>query len=330
MVQKYLKIALVFVFGLIALNLCAIQSLEELFSAQHSAWVYILVSFVAGITVSLTPCLYPMIPITAGVLQSQKAKSNKHTFFLACCYVLGIATVYSLLGYIATVSGEIFGSWMSSPWVICPIFIFFIYLAGAMFGWYQLSLPQFMTQKRFSVKRGGSFVYTFVVGMIAGTVASPCASPALIGILGFVSTSDRPIVGFASLFAFAIGMSLLLLIVGAFSSAIARLPRAGLWMLEVNRILGFMILFIGTSFILPFIPDFFEPVLYGGIMLAASAYYWVSGVRNGRIGKMVKFFFAILLAIVGIAFFLDPLLVRYNVSFAQYLFHIATRIKGGA
>ncbi|HJM68385.1 MAG TPA: cytochrome c biogenesis protein CcdA [Candidatus Babeliales bacterium] len=289
-----------------------IDSLEELFTAQHSLWVYVLTSFLAGLAVSFTPCIYPMIPITAGVLQAHQGKNHWHNFLLALTYVLGIASIYSALGYFVAMSGDYFGYWLSNPWFVLFMFIFFMYLAGSMFGFYDLKLPNFLTRKRASVKRGGSFLYTFVVGMVSGTVASPCVSPALIAILGFVAHSERPIVGILSLFAFTLGMSALLLLVGTFSSMLSKLPRAGMWMLEINRALGFLILFIGVNFILPFIPDAAEPILYGLIFLSAAVYYWLA---NTGIKKII----AVILFFLGIIFVFDPILSAYDVSLVNKL-----------
>ncbi|OGB96927.1 hypothetical protein A3F06_00850 [candidate division TM6 bacterium RIFCSPHIGHO2_12_FULL_36_22] len=289
-----------------------IDSLEELFTTQHSLWVYIITSFLAGLAVSFTPCIYPMIPITAGVLQAHHGKNHWHNFLLALSYVLGIASIYSALGYVVAMSGDYFGYWLSNPWFVLFMFLFFLYLAGSMFGFYDLKLPSVLTRKRASIKKGGSFIYTFLVGMVSGTVASPCVSPALIAILGFVAHSERPLVGILSLFAFTLGMSSLLLLVGTFSSILSKLPRAGMWMLEINRALGFLILFIGVNFILPFIPDAAEPILYGLILLSAAAYYWLA---NTTIKKVI----AVVLGFLGLIFIFDPMLVAYNVSLVNKL-----------
>ena len=311
----------------VSLNLIAIDSLEELFTSQHSIWVYLVTSFLAGLAVSFTPCIYPMIPITAGVLQSQESKSHWHHFLLALSYVLGIATVYSALGYFVALSGDYFGYWLSNPWFVSVLFLFFLYLAGSMFGFYSLALPAMLTRKRSSVKRGGSFVYTFLVGAVSGTVASPCVSPALIAVLGFVAQSEQPIIGILSLFCFTMGMSTILLLVGTFSSVLTKLPRAGMWMLEVNRALGFMVLFIGVNFILPFIPDNAEPVLYGLILLSAAAYYIFSDNVQHRVAAAVKKIVGIILFFLGIIFLFDPILSSYNLSLVNYTLDIAAQVK---
>jgi len=290
--------------------------------------VYLITSFLAGLAVSFTPCIYPMIPITAGVLQAHQRKSHWYNFLLALSYVLGIATIYSALGYFVAMSGDYFGYWLGNPWFVAFMFCFFLYLAGSMFGFYDLSLPSFLTRKRASVKGGGSFIYTFVVGMVSGTVASPCVSPALIAILGFVAQSERPIVGIVSLFFFTLGMSTILLLVGTFSSILSKLPRAGVWMLEINRALGFLILFIGVNFILPFVPDNAEPVLYGCILLGAAAYYWFSDNVQHTASRFIKKLVGLILFLLGLAFVLDPILSSYNVSVVNHIFVIASSVKG--
>ncbi len=191
---------------------------------------------------------------------------------LVVSYVFGIATVYATLGYIAATTTVMFGQWMASPWLIGFIALLFVYLAFSMFGFYEIYVPRFM-QQRDQVKVRGSFVQSFLFGMVSGSVASPCLTPALALLLGFVAKQGNPIVGFFTLFFFALGMGMLLLIVGSFSGVISALPRAGEWMIEIKKFFGFVLLGFALSFIKPFFPHTIVMVLYGILLGVVVGYY---------------------------------------------------------
>lgn len=192
---------------------------------------------------SLTPCIYPMIPITVGVLQSQGSKSLLKNFMLSCAYTLGISTTFSLFGLLAATSGEAFGHFMGNPIFVVCIVALLSYFALSLFGFYNLYIPRFLQQKP-SLQNsgsGGSFLSIFLFGLISGSVASPCLSPGLALILSLVATMASKFFGFLLLFAFGIGISTPLLIIGTFSGSINLLPRAGTWMLEIQKLFGFML-----------------------------------------------------------------------------------------
>ncbi len=254
--------------------------LQKTSSSGSSLLYFLLLAFLAGVLISFTPCVYPMIPITIGILHAQGSKSFLQNFFSAFSYVLGIACVYAILGYFAATASFIFGSWMANPWVIGFIALFFLYLAFSMFGFYEIYIPGFLTRKHGDVKARGSFVKTFLLGALSGTVASPCLTPALAVLLALVAKEANPLIGFLTLFVFAVGMGVLLILIGTFSGALAMLPRAGMWMQETKKIMGFAMLAVCVYFL----QNFFEPhiilLLYGVVALAASIYYFASGSRH--------------------------------------------------
>ncbi|MCK4499461.1 hypothetical protein KAU11_03130, partial [Candidatus Babeliales bacterium] len=136
---------------------------RQAFSTQNSFFYLILMAFLAGLLVSLTPCIYPMIPITLGILQAQATTSLFHNFLISSTYVLGISVVYAALGYLAATTTLILGQWLASPWLIFFVILFFIYLAFSMFGFYEVKLPSFL-QKRAEIKTKGSYLSTFIFG----------------------------------------------------------------------------------------------------------------------------------------------------------------------
>ena len=181
-----------------------------------------------------------MIPITLGILQAQGSSSLGRNFSLAVAYTMGIATTFALLGLAAAMAGHAFGSFMNNPIVILAIIALLVYSALSSFGLYEIRMPRFL-QGTNTIK-GGSFVAAFLFGAASGTIASPCLSPGLLFMLTLVATLKSFWAGFILLFAFAIGLSIPLLIVGTFSGSLNLLPRAGSWMIEVKYLFGFMLL----------------------------------------------------------------------------------------
>ena len=255
-------------------------------SATGSSPFYLfLIAFLAGITISFTPCIYPMIPITAGILQAHPNHSAFFNFLSSIAYIFGIAILYATLGYVSATSSVIFGSWLGNPYFVVCIVFFFAYMAGTMFGWYELYYPRMLTNI-FLANHKGSLVRAFALGLIAGTIASPCLTPALAVLLGIVAKHGSPLVGFITLFCFAVGMSLLLLIVGTFSSTLSLLPRSGEWMDYVKKLFGFLTLGVCVNFLAPFLPSWTILGGYVTIGVAASGYY-IQHVKQSRVALVI-------------------------------------------
>lgn len=221
---------------------CYVQNMVE---KTNNVWLRILLVLLLGLLMSLTPCIYPMIPITIGILQSQGSTSMLRNFLLALSYTMGIATMFASLGLLAASTGQMFGAIMANPIVILCIVALLAYLAFSMLGFYEMYVPRFMAGSNNQVK-SGSLISVFLFGVASGSVASPCLSPGLILLLTIVTALKSKILGFVLLFAFGIGLSLPLLVVGTFSSALNALPRAGVWMVEIKKVFGVML--IGMCF----------------------------------------------------------------------------------
>jgi len=208
--------------------------------------------FLLGLLFSLTPCIYPMIPVTIGILQAQASNSMLRNFLSAFLYSLGISTIFAILGLLATFAGQRIGNLMVNPWIILLMVALLTYVALSLFNLYDLYIPRFLKNKQNLYT--GSLLSAFIFGLISGTVASPCVSPGLILVLTIVSNLQNLFLGFFLLFAFGLGLTLPLLVIGTFSTAITMLPQAGEWMVEVKHLLGFILFgmcFYFLNFILP-------------------------------------------------------------------------------
>lgn len=216
------------------------EYISNLVKTINSPFMRIILVFFLGMLLSLTPCIYPMVPITVGILQAQGSKSLLYNFLSALSYTCGIATTFALFGLLASCTGPLCGQLLMEPIFIIGLVILLVYLGLSMLGLYDVYVPKFFKPSTQNLK-GGSLLSTFIFGAASGTIASPCVSPGLVLLLSIVATLNNKILGFFLLFVFGIGLSTPLLIVGAFSSSLALLPRAGLWMVEIKKLFGFMI-----------------------------------------------------------------------------------------
>ena len=262
------------------------DKLKKAADSKEAFWYLLLLAFLAGVFVSFTPCVYPMIPITMGVLQSETSQSFFHSIISVICYIFGISVVYSFLGYFSAKAGILFGQWMSNPWLIGFIILFFLYLAFSMFGLYDLYIPKFF-RRRSEVKVRGSWLKIFLFGMLSGTVASPCLTPALAALLAIVAKQGNPVVGFLMMFFFSLGMGVLIAVIGVFSTVLNILPKSGEWMVEINRIMGFVLLAVCIYFLQPFIGYKFSLLSYGMILLVAGQYFFRQRHTKGTLSIII-------------------------------------------
>jgi thiol:disulfide interchange protein DsbD len=198
-----------------------------------------LLVFVGGLALNLTPCVYPMIPITAGYFATQGGSADlprvvrrRRTLGLALLYLLGMALTYSIVGMTAALSGGLFGAALQSPWAIGVISLVLVALALSMFGLYDIQAPQAILQ--LSGGRGG-WLGALIMGVLAGFVAAPCVGPFVLGLLTWVATTGSALLGFSMFFVLALGLGLPYVFL-AMSSA--QLPRAGGWMNGVKHVFG--------------------------------------------------------------------------------------------
>lgn len=222
------------------------NTLAGLFSKTGSRFIRLLAALLLGILLSLTPCIYPMIPITIGILQASGSKSTWHNFLLAFCYTLGISTTYAIFGFITALGSCVFGEIQGSPFLIIPLALALFFFGLTMFDVVQMPIPSWLQPKTAKVQ-GGSKGAAYLYGAISGTVASPCMSPGLFLILNYVTSISAVSVAayleaFLLLFVFGIGSSMPLLLIGTFSGSINSLPKAGAWMVEIKKIIGIMLI----------------------------------------------------------------------------------------
>ena len=193
--------------------------------------------FGAGVLTSLTPCVYPMIPITSAVIAgtTREGQPKSRTVGLTLTYAVGLAMLYATLGAIAGLTGQLFGTVSASPWALFAIGNLLLLFALAMLDVLPVPVPRKLLE-RASATDGGSYGAVFFMGAMSGVVAAPCGAPAFAVVLTWVAATKAGLMGFVYLFVFSLGMTSLLIVVGLFSGTLTLLPRSGAWMVWVKRI----------------------------------------------------------------------------------------------
>lgn len=205
--------------------------------------------FLAGLATSLTPCVYPMIPITASLLGGSGAvgRSRRRTALLTFCYVIGLALVYASLGLLAGLTGTLFGTVSSNRWAYLVFGNLLLIAALAMLEVFPVAAPRRLVQWAGQLG-GGSPGAALLLGATSGLVAAPCGAPAFAAVLTWVAGTRSAVWGFAYLFVFSLGMTALLVVVGLASGSLAALPRSGVWMMWVKRIGGAVMLLMAQYY----------------------------------------------------------------------------------
>jgi len=211
----------------------------------------LLIVFGWGLLLNLTPCVYPVIPLTVSFFGGQASGRPRRAFALAALYVLGMATMYAGLGVAAALSGKLFGSALQSPWVLGVISAVLVLLALSMFGLFEIRMPAAWMQKA-GARAGAAGAYG--MGLLVGVVAAPCIGPVVLALLAFVAARQDAAFGLLIFFVLSLGLGLPYLFLGAFSGSLARLPRAGEWMVGIKKIFGWVLLAMAGWFLRTIIP----------------------------------------------------------------------------
>ena len=248
-------------------------------------WLVIAGFFVAGLLLSFTPCVLPMIPILSSIIVGSQAKqaqpSKLHAFGLSVAYVLGMALSYTLAGIAAGLSGSLISQSLQSPWILALTALVFVVLAFSMFGFYELKLPSAFENKilGFSQKlKGGEWLGVFIMGVISALIVSPCVAAPLAGALIYIGQTHNVLLGGVGLFALALGMGVPLLLIGA--SAGSLLPKAGGWMTVVRNLFGVVMLAVAAYIVWPVLPNAITQPINNALGLQAALHLPFQRVKS--------------------------------------------------
>jgi cytochrome c-type biogenesis protein len=230
-----------------------VGNLQEYLSA--SSLLAYPAAFLAGVAISFTPCVYPVIPIQLGFIGGQTIATAEtkrvhlRGFTLSLLFVGGMAAVYAALGAFASLTGTLFGIWAASPWAYIVLGNIILVLALSMLDAFQLPTPQFLVNWN-PARKGKGYVSAVLVGAASGLVVGPCTAPALGLALAYVGAQDNVLFGTSVLFVFALGMGVLMIVLGTFSGALAAMPRSGQWMVRVKKGLGVVMIVVAEYLLL--------------------------------------------------------------------------------
>jgi thioredoxin:protein disulfide reductase len=235
----------------------------------------VLLSFFGfGLLLSLTPCVFPMIPILSGIIVAQGTSVPKgRSFTLSLIYVLGMALTFAVVGVIAGLTGFLISTLLQNPWVIGFFSLIFVLLALSMFGFYELQIPGALqtlltkTSNRFS---GGNFAGVFFMGILSALIIGPCVTPPLAGALLFIGQTQNVWLGGTALFVLALGMGVPLLVIGASAGLV--LFKAGIWMEAVKTFFGILLLALALYQVSPFISLSLQMLLWAALLIVSSIY----------------------------------------------------------
>ncbi|WP_395006483.1 protein-disulfide reductase DsbD [Undibacterium sp.] len=245
-----------------------------------------------GLGLSLTPCVLPMVPILSYIIVGEGAGIKRsRAFFLSLSYVLGMALVYTALGVAAGLLGEGLSASLQNPWVLSAFALLMVALSLSMFGIYQLQMPAAIQTKLtyFSEgQRNGKMAGVFLMGAVSALIVGPCVAAPLAGALVYISQTKDVVVGGTALFALAIGMGVPLLLVGISAGSV--LPRAGVWMEQIKRFFGVLMLAMAIWMISPVIPPVVQMIAWSILLLLYGAYQLF--IYKGRVfSKLVAILF---------------------------------------
>jgi thiol:disulfide interchange protein DsbD len=240
--------------------------------------------FIAGLALNLTPCVYPIIPITIGFFVNQSAGEGKprlsRTFAMASMYVVGMAVTYSILGVIAAKSGGLFGAALQNPIVLIVLAGVMVALALSMFGVYEFKVPDALNRfANTSTQSTSGLIGALVMGLTMGIVAAPCIGPFVLALLVEVGARGSAAYGFLLFFVLALGLGTPYLLLGTFSGALKSLPRSGLWMVTVRKVFGLVLLGMALYFLMPLMGRWTTLIFVA--FFALSAVYLIF-IESGR------------------------------------------------
>jgi thiol:disulfide interchange protein DsbD len=209
--------------------------------------------FIAGVLTSLAPCIYPMIPITAAIVGGSAVgdapRPRSRTVILTLTYVFGLALAYASVGLFAGLTGTLFGSVSTNPWLYFAMANLLVIAALAMLDVIPVRVPTWLLTRASTAGKGGSLYGVFVMGAASGLVAAPCSAPVMAAVLTWVTATKSGALGFIYLFVFSLGMCTILVVVGLFSGGLARLPRAGGWMVWIKRVFALIMLAVAEYYL---------------------------------------------------------------------------------
>ncbi len=224
--------------------------------------------FAGGMALNLTPCVYPLIPITFSYFGGKSGQGQGSLLVHGFFYLAGLALTNSSLGLAAALTGGLMGGLLQNPLVLVVVAAILVFFATSLFGLWELRLPGSLTQA--ASKSYAGYFGSLFMGLTLGLVAAPCIGPFVLGLLTWVASLGSPWLGFLVFFTLSLGLGLPLFILAMFSGSLEKLPRSGEWMLWVRKLMGWVLVGMAAYFIRPLLPESAGVLLLAAVALAAA------------------------------------------------------------
>lgn len=267
------------------------------FIEERGLLLGILIIFIWGLALNLTPCIYPLIPITISYFGAQSSGNKLQSILMGVFYAVGMAVTYSLMGLIAALTGSMLGTALQNPIVVIFIAAIFFALATSMFGLWEIRVPQSLALA--GNKNRSGYFGSLMMGLLVGFIAAPCIGPIVLSLLVYVGKLGNPFMGFFLFFILSLGLGVPYIFLAAFSSSISKLPRSGEWMISVKVIFGLVLIVMAINTLGPLMPESVYNIVFPLSILLSGVYLIIFDNKglNAKVYTKVKY----IIAIVGIA-----------------------------
>ena len=236
--------------------------------------------FVGGLALNLTPCVYPLIPITVSYFGGKTGSAGGRLYLHGVCYIGGLAVTNSILGVTAALTGGLMGALLQNAVVLSAIAAILIFFATSLFGFWELRLPYWLT--RAASKSYSGYFGSLFMGITLGVVAAPCIGPFVLGLLTWVAGMGNPWLGFFIFFTLSLGLGLPLFILAMFSGKLDKLPRSGEWMIWIRKLMGWVLVGMAVYFVRSLLPPTAGFLLPAAVALAAGLHLgWIDRTTAG-------------------------------------------------
>lgn len=260
--------------------------------------------FLGGLALNLTPCVYPLIPITIGYFGGQAEGRTSRLAVMGLLYVAGIAITYSVIGVVTALTGGILGALLQEWYVLVIISLIFVALALSQFGFYEFKLPDSLVNKAGGAKTG--LYGAFFMGLTMGIVAAPCIGPFVLGLVTYVAKIGDVTIGFLLFFFLAVGLGTPYFILALFSGKLKALPRAGMWMEGIKHIFGVIMIGMAIYFILPLLPKEWSGYLLPVYIIISVPYLAIFDPLDEKMKAFRIFKYALSVVFIGLAVWWFP------------------------
>jgi thiol:disulfide interchange protein DsbD len=234
--------------------------------------------FAGGMALNLTPCVYPLIPITVSYFGGSSAGGKGALLARGSCYIAGLALTNSSLGVAAALTGGLMGAMLQNPFILAAGAAILLAFAASLFGFWELRLPYRLTQA--ASKSYSGYFGSLFMGVTLGVIAAPCIGPFVLGLLTWVGSMGNPFLGFLIFFTLSLGLGLPLFVLAVFSGQLDKLPRSGEWMLWVRKLMGWILVGMAAYFIRPVLAKTTGDIVLAAVALSAGLHLgWIDRTR---------------------------------------------------